>query len=125
MIGEREETFFTGPLLDPEDFRLDQEYLHGKRTTIVLTIRAEGRAEEWTEVESFLASGPDDRHFVLDHETGEVRFGDGEHGRRPPAGSSVEATYRRAAGAAVLFAVPLAAAFVGFAVALALLRRSS
>jgi hypothetical protein len=125
VISEREQTFFTGTLLDPDDFRLDQNYLHGKRTTIVLTIRADGREEEWIEVEDFIASAPEDRHFVLDHETGSVTFGDGEHGRRPEAGCEIVATYRRGVGAAVLFAVPLAAAVVGFAVALALLRRSS
>jgi hypothetical protein len=125
VIGEREQTFFTGTLLDPNDFRLDQRYLDDKRTTVVLTIRADGGAEEWTEVENFIASGPEDRHFVLDHETGTVAFGDGEHGRRPEAGSEIEATYHRGVGAVVLVVVPLAAAVVGFAVALALLRRSS
>jgi hypothetical protein len=125
VIGEREQTFFTGTVLDPEDLRLDQDSITGKRTTIVLTIRVDGREEEWSEVESFLASGPEDRHFVLDHETGAVTFGDGEHGRRPEAGSEIEATTRRAVGGAVLVAVPAAAAVVGFAVALALLRRGS
>jgi hypothetical protein len=125
VIGEREQTFFTGTLLDPNDFRLDQRYLDDKRTTVVLTIRADGGAEEWTEVEDFIASGPEDRHFVLDRETGTVAFGDGEHGRRPETGSAIEATYHRGVGAVVLVVVPLTAAVVGFAVALALLRRSS
>jgi hypothetical protein len=125
VIGEREQTFFTGTLLDPNDFRLEQAHLHGKRTTIVLTTSQGGIAEEWTEVEDFLGSGPEDRHFVLDHETGTVTFGDGEHGRRPATGSTIEATYHRGMGAGVLFAVPVAAAVIGFAVALALLRRSS
>jgi hypothetical protein len=125
VIGEREQTFFTGTLLDPNDLRLDQRHLDDKRTTVVLTIRAAGRQEEWTEVEDFLASGPDDRHFVLDRETGGVAFGDGEHGRRPETGSEIEATYHRGVGAVALVVVPLAAAVVGFAVALALLRRSS
>ncbi|MEU0002523.1 putative baseplate assembly protein [Streptomyces microflavus] len=36
---------------------------------------AEGTWETWTRVEDFTASGPDDRHFVLDAVTGEVTLG--------------------------------------------------
>lgn len=39
----------------------------------------------WQEVEDFFASRPDDPHYVLNRTTGEVRFGDGEHGRIPVA----------------------------------------
>lgn len=38
------------------------------------------------------AAGPTDV-FVFDPESGEVRFGDGAHGRRPPAGAPMRATY--------------------------------
>jgi predicted phage baseplate assembly protein len=31
--------------------------------------------ESWTQVEDFAASGPDDKHFVIDGTTGEIRFG--------------------------------------------------
>src|SRR5204862_37610 len=41
--------------------------------------------EAWQEIEDFLASGPDDRHFVLDRAAGEVFFGDGRYGRIPTA----------------------------------------
>lgn len=41
----------------------------------------------WLEVSDLYASGPQDRHYVLDHATGEVRFGDGVQGRIPPRGS--------------------------------------
>ena len=34
----------------------------------------------------FYSSGPHDSHYTLDHVTGEIRFGDGKHGRIPPAG---------------------------------------
>jgi Baseplate J-like protein len=40
----------------------------------------------WVEVADFHGSGPTDRHYVLDHVTGEVRFGDGVQGRIPPRG---------------------------------------
>jgi len=36
-------------------------------------------------VSDFFDSGPDDPHFLLNRTTGEVRFGDGEHGRIPVA----------------------------------------
>jgi hypothetical protein len=40
----------------------------------------------WMEVVDFHGSGPRDRHYVLDHIAGEVRFGDGVRGRIPPRG---------------------------------------
>jgi hypothetical protein len=39
----------------------------------------------WHAVPDLRASGPRDRHYVIDHETGEVRFGNGRQGRIPPA----------------------------------------
>ena len=41
----------------------------------------------WQETPDFCASGPMDRHYVLDHQTGEVHFGDGNRGMAPPAGA--------------------------------------
>lgn len=54
----------------------------------------------WTEVPDFYASGPRDRHYVLDHQTGEVRFGDGISAMVPPVGSGNirMATYRTGGG---------------------------
>lgn len=42
----------------------------------------------WHEVPDFYGSGPRDRHYVMDHLTGEIRFGDGVGGRIPPIGAS-------------------------------------
>jgi hypothetical protein len=53
----------------------------------------------WVQVENFDSSGPNDAHFVLDRENGSISFGDGSHGRRPPAGSRIQATYRYGGGA--------------------------
>ena len=50
--------------------------------------------QRWVQVKDLDHSGPNDAHFVLDRESGTIRFGDGRHGRRPPAGSSIQATYR-------------------------------
>ena len=51
-----------------------------------------GRAREiwvqWQEVSDFLNSGPEDRHYTVDRQTGEVRFGDDRHGRIPPRGGN-------------------------------------
>lgn len=55
-----------------------------------VTVAVDGTT--WSEVPDFDASGPDDRHYVLDPEAGEVRFGDGERGAVPPADATVVAT---------------------------------
>lgn len=47
------------------------------------------RRDRWTEVADFDASGPDDTHYVLDGERGEVRFGDNVRGAVPPVGRRV------------------------------------
>jgi len=70
----------------------------------------EGIGEErwvvWQEVPDFYASGPDDRHFVLNRTTGEVRFGDGRRGRIPvanrdnPSANVVARDYRYGGGKA-------------------------
>src|SRR5260370_14719357 len=49
----------------------------------------------WKRVDDFLKSGPDDRHFVLDPHTGEIRFGNGLNGRVPTADESVRARFYR------------------------------
>ncbi|MEF8851044.1 MAG: putative baseplate assembly protein [Haloarculaceae archaeon] len=47
--------------------------------------------ERWTEVPDFDASGPTDRHYVLDAAAGTVRFGDGVGGAMPDPGARVVA----------------------------------
>ena len=44
-----------------------------------------GSFQPWQQVSDFYGSGPDDPHYVLDRTTGVVSFGDGQHGRIPPA----------------------------------------
>jgi predicted phage baseplate assembly protein len=44
------------------------------------------------------ASGPDDRHYVLDAEAGSVRFGDGMRGRIPERGARIRVQRMRAGG---------------------------
>ena len=53
----------------------------------------------WHEVENFYNSDGNSRHYILDHITGEIRFGDGRKGMRPPAGTnSVRARIYRTGG---------------------------
>jgi hypothetical protein len=59
-----------------------------------------GYAVRWSPVPDFYASGPDDRHYVIDHLTGSIRFGDGRAGKIPPLGRNniVAAHYRYGGG---------------------------
>ncbi|NOZ93247.1 MAG: hypothetical protein GXP47_00710 [Acidobacteria bacterium] len=55
------------------------------------TVTVAGAA--WTETPDLAVAGPDDMVYELDTLTGELRFGDGVHGRIPPAGASLRASY--------------------------------
>ncbi|MFL6332150.1 MAG: putative baseplate assembly protein [Pyrinomonadaceae bacterium] len=50
--------------------------------------REQSRWRDWTRVEDFDASGPEDTHFVLDPCAGQIRFGDGVNGDIPAAPAS-------------------------------------
>jgi hypothetical protein len=66
-------------------------------------IEVEDSEERWVEVRSLSDSGPDDRHYVVVRgDAGvSVQFGDGRHGRRPPAGeTTVRAVYGSGLGSA-------------------------
>lgn len=41
----------------------------------------------WHQMPDFYASGPRDRHYILDHQSGEIRFGNGANGMIPPVGT--------------------------------------
>jgi hypothetical protein len=43
---------------------------------------------DWEEAEDFDASGPGDLHYVIDHDKGEITFGEGIHGLIPPKGKA-------------------------------------
>jgi predicted phage baseplate assembly protein len=72
--------------------------------TLQLTIDEGQGAEPWEERPDFFASGPDDRHYVLNRSTGEIRFGRGKQLRVPIANPNnpinvVAQTYRFGGGA--------------------------
>ncbi len=43
--------------------------------TVHLQVEEGGTWQDWAEVETYVVSGPDDRHFVVDHAAGSVHFG--------------------------------------------------
>lgn len=55
----------------------------------------------WLEVADFYASGPRDRHYLLDPLTGVVTFGDSATGLVPPRGGKIRASRYLAGGGAV------------------------
>ncbi|MDX2240713.1 MAG: putative baseplate assembly protein [Leptolyngbyaceae cyanobacterium bins.302] len=77
----------------------------GDRLTELATLTVNSQAQqtwvEWQEVPDFYGSTASDRHYTLNHLTGEVCFGDGLNGRIPPAGTNnVRIRYRTGGGAA-------------------------
>jgi predicted phage baseplate assembly protein len=72
--------------------------------TLELEVRPQSdaqRARTWTRVDDFLASDNESQHYTLNPNTGEIRFGDGQHGAIPPAGAEIVArTYRYGGGEA-------------------------
>jgi predicted phage baseplate assembly protein len=79
-----------------------------RRSGETVQVTTSAGAEPWTEVDTFTASGPDDKHYTWDGATGEIRFGpqvrypDGttrQHGAVPPHGAEISVTrYRRGGG---------------------------
>ena len=65
-----------------------------------VTVQIDGQA--WTRVESLKRARPDERVYTVtfdDDGIGELRFGDGRRGLKPPANSTVKVSYRTGGGA--------------------------
>lgn len=61
----------------------------------------DGDSQSWKRADDFLGSQPDDPHYVLNHNTGNLRFGNGSRGLIPPAGAQIVAReYRYGGGSA-------------------------
>jgi hypothetical protein len=61
----------------------------------------------WQHIQSFTDALPDAKVFTVDAESGELRFGDGEHGAPPPEGpATIQATYETAGGGTVTVSLP-------------------
>ncbi|HEX8556841.1 MAG TPA: putative baseplate assembly protein [Pyrinomonadaceae bacterium] len=52
----------------------------------------------WLQTDDLLSAGESDEVFTVDYESGQVRFGDGHRGERPPAGSRLRASYQHGGG---------------------------
>ncbi|MHC0066374.1 baseplate J/gp47 family protein [Nostoc sp. UIC 10890] len=53
----------------------------------------------WQEVPDFYASSASDRHYILDRQTGEIRFGNGQAGMIPPSGrNNIRLSFYRTGG---------------------------
>jgi predicted phage baseplate assembly protein len=90
-------------------FVVSQAPVLPRRDGEIVTVTDTDGTVEWTEVEDFTRSGPDDRHYVWESGSGTVRFGprvryaDGtvrQHGRIPRDGAQVGVSgYRHGGGA--------------------------
>lgn len=80
----------------------DQRYKLVNKPVIAGSLKLEveegQRWIEWKEIDSFHASAPDDRHYVLDPEAGEVRFGNGLQGLPPQIGQCIRSREYRYGG---------------------------
>lgn len=82
------------PILIGEKLEIRENKIPEKLDSDKLTvIRDElGEIEEiwvtWQEVPDFYSSTESDRHYLLDRQTGKIRFGDGQVGMIPPRGSN-------------------------------------
>jgi hypothetical protein len=76
-------------ILGSSDGSIDQRFFLSKVPVLDLTVVVDEGAgfQEWTEVDDFSASGPGDRHYMVNRGTGEVLFGDGRHGKVPAKGT--------------------------------------
>ncbi|MEW6572471.1 MAG: putative baseplate assembly protein [Bacillota bacterium] len=66
-----------------------------------LQVEGEGGGwNEWAAVDDLDASLPEDKHYVIDWQTGKVVFGDGVRGMIPPDGKEIKLSYRSGGGSA-------------------------
>lgn len=69
--------------------------------SLVLEVESAEGWQQWTEVDGFHASGEQERHFVLDPEAGEVRFGNTVQGYAPQLAQRIRVrSYRYGGGVA-------------------------
>jgi hypothetical protein len=70
----------------------------GGEDSVVVRSDLDGTWVRWTETKAFFASGPGDRVYSIDRAAGELRFGDGVHGRIPVAGTDNIRAFRYQTG---------------------------
>lgn len=73
----------------PEDYGVyTSAYPIKEGTLLSITFDPDGTPSVWTQVPGMDAAGPTDRVYELDWPSGRITFGDGVHGRIPPAGTA-------------------------------------
>jgi Baseplate J-like protein len=91
------EVLGTGTGLPGQGFRTSRHpVLEGER----IEVQEGGVWQAWSSVPDFLDSDRNARHYVIDHLTGHVFFGDGIRGRKPASGSSIRIRCRTGGGSA-------------------------
>jgi hypothetical protein len=99
-------------ILEQEDIRVretlsaeEQEQIEreGGRDSVVVREDLGGTSwVRWRETVALFDAGPDDRCYLIDRASGRVQFGDGVHGRIPPAGvDNIRAFRYRTGGGAI------------------------
>ena len=66
--------------------------------TLMIQDLASRESTVWRKTDDLLTANAEDRVFTLDPESGQIRFGDGLRGARPPAGSRILASYEYGGG---------------------------
>jgi hypothetical protein len=78
--------------------------LKHKPVSVLLSVVCEDSGTQlrdvWEPVKDFLNSTAVDRHFVFDHHSGRLQFGDGRHGRIPDASCTIMVSYKTSFGLA-------------------------
>ena len=85
-----------------QSYQLTRRPIVPRSSRVEVTLK-DGSREYWTDVDDWDRSGPFDRHYVLDSQSGTLRFGNGRHGRvMRDSGeiTSIAASYRAGGGAA-------------------------
>ena len=93
----RNEIVGTSEGVPDQSFRLNSTPVAPGSLTLTIEIAGEA-TETWVLVEDFLGSGKDDPHYTLNADSGEIRFGNGTHGRIPVAGATIVASEYRFGG---------------------------
>jgi len=75
-------------ILGSSDGSIDQRFYLANVPVLDMTLLVDegGGFQVWREVDDFSASGPQDKHYVLNSGTGTILFGDGRHGKIPAVG---------------------------------------
>jgi hypothetical protein len=124
-VSIRQREHITGELLpngtgEPDQtVKLSHAPVLPKSVTVAVTPPSAAISKSWTEVDDLFLAGPEvstsdpglppgspslpaapSNVFLLDAEAGQITFGDGVHGARPPEGATLRATYDFSVGAA-------------------------